>query len=62
MIQTLVRSVTVVACIAVGAVAVKFGIEAAMNQNKDTTQPPTQQERIASEFSQEGVPPSTEKQ
>ncbi|WP_420426568.1 hypothetical protein [Algiphilus sp.] len=60
MIQTLVRSVTVVACIAVGAVAVKFGIETVMNQNKETAPPPTQQERIASEFSQEGVPPSTD--
>ncbi|MHA7834463.1 MAG: hypothetical protein ACX94A_08295 [Algiphilus sp.] len=60
MIQTLVRSVTVVACIAIGAVAVKFGIDTVMSQNKETATPPTQQERIASEFSQDGVPPSTD--
>jgi len=59
MIQTLVRSATVVACMAVGAIAVKFGIESVLNQNDKTAAPPTQEELLKSEFSQEGEPPST---
>lgn len=59
MIQTLVRSAVVVACIAVGAIAVKFGIETALNQDKKKEPPPTQQELLESEFSQQGEPPQS---
>lgn len=60
MIQTLVRSAVVIACIAVGAVAVQFGIGAVFDPDKKKTPPPTQQELLESEFSQEGEPPRSE--